>query len=167
MLVLCLGLILQIEPFVYESAYDVSVGPLPRQLKLLSISDIIAQEAPSMVYKALNAEAPLYLTEQFTRVSTITNRTLRGSNLSLRPPRLKSTHGQNCSACRGSSVWNSLPIGIKSSRTFGSFQKKLKAMLREKTRKTILASCFSHAFALLNVILLCKIYLVVHIHIPL
>ena len=43
-----------------------------------------------MVYKALNAEAPIYLAEQFTRVSYITSRTLRSSNLSLRPPGLKS-----------------------------------------------------------------------------
>ena len=123
---------LQIEPFIYESAYDVSVGPLLRQLKLPSISDIIAQEPASMVYKALNAEAPLYLTEQFTRVSTTASRTLRGSNLSLRPPRLKSRDSQNCFAYRGSSVWNSLPGEIKSSGTFVSFQKKLKAMLAEK-----------------------------------
>ena len=53
-----------------------------------------------MVYKALNAEAPIYLAEQFTRVSDITSRTLR----------------------------NSLLSEIKSSRTFGSFQRKLKAM---------------------------------------
>ena len=84
------------------------------------------------VYKALTAEAHLYLKEQFTRVSTITSRTLRGSNLSLCPPRLKSRQSQNCFAYRGSSVWNSLSNEIKSSRTFESFQKKLKAMLAEK-----------------------------------
>ena len=67
-----------------------------------------------MVCKALNAEAPIYLAEQFTRVSDITNRTLRSSNLSLRPPRLKSRNGQNCFAYRGSSIWNSLSSEIKS-----------------------------------------------------
>ena len=98
-----------------------SVGPLLRQLQLLSISDMIIQESATMVYKALNDEAPLYLTEQFTRISDIASRTLRNSNLGLRPP--------NCFAYRGSSVWNSLPSKIKSSRTFGSFQRKLKPML--------------------------------------
>ena len=112
-------------------AYYVSAGPLLRQLQLPSISDMIMQESASMVYKALDAEAPLYLTEQFTRVSVIASRTLLGSNLSLRPPRLKSRNGQNCFAYRGSSVWNSLPSEIKYSRTFGSFQRKLKAMLAE------------------------------------
>ena len=117
---------------IITNGYDMSVGPLLRQLQLPSISDMIMQESASIVYKALNAEAPLYLTEQLTRVSDITIRTLRSSNLSLRPPRLKSRHGQNCFVYRGSSIWNSLPSEIKSSRTFGSFQRKLKAMLVEQ-----------------------------------
>ena len=116
---------------ITNSAYDVSVGPLLKQLQLPSISDMIKQESASMVYKALNAEAPIYLAEQFTRVSDITSRTLRSSNLSLRPPRLKSRNGQNCFAYRGSYIWNSLSSEIKSSRTYGSFQTKLKAMLAE------------------------------------
>ena len=48
---------------ITNNAYDVSVGPLLKQLKLPSISDMITQESTSMVYRAFNAEAPLYLTE--------------------------------------------------------------------------------------------------------
>ena len=110
-------------------AYDMSVGPLLRQIQLPSISDMIMQESASVVYKAVNSEASFYLTEQFNRVSPITSRSLRGSNLSLRLPRLKSRNGQNCFAYRGSSVWNSLLSEIKSSKTFGSSQRKLKAVL--------------------------------------
>ena len=76
-------------------------------------------------------QGTLYLAEQSTRVSHISSKTLRSSNLSLRPLRLKSRNGQNCFAYRGSSIWNSLPSEIKSSRIFGSFQRKLKAMLAE------------------------------------
>ena len=81
---------------ITNSAYDVSVGPLLKQLQLPSISDIIKQESASMVYKALNAEAPIYLAEQFARVSDITGSTLRSSSLTLGPPKLKSRNGQNC-----------------------------------------------------------------------
>ena len=84
-----------------------------------------------MVYKASNSEASMYLAEQFTRVSDIINRNLHSSSLSKRPPRLRSRNGQNCFAYRGSPVRNSLPSEIKSSKTFGSFQRKLKAMLAE------------------------------------
>ena len=116
---------------VHEKYFYFHREALLKQLQLPSISDMIKQESASMVYKALNAEAPIYLAEQFTRVSDITSRTLRSSNLSLRPPRLKSRNGQNCFAYRGSYIWNSLSSEIKSSRTFGSFQTKLKAMLAE------------------------------------
>ena len=119
-----------------------SVGPLLKQLQLPSISGMIKQESASMVYKALHAEAPICLAKQSTRVSDIASRTLRSSNVSLRPPRLKSRNDHNCFAYRGQSVWNSLPGEIKSSRTFGSFQKKLKAMLRRKIRKKTLCFAF-------------------------
>ena len=113
---------------IISSTYDVSVGPLLRQLQLPSISDMIKKESASMVYKALSAEAPIYLTEQFTRVSVITSRASCSSNLSLRPPRLKSRDGQSCFAYRGSSNWDSLTSEIKSSRTLGSIHRKLKAI---------------------------------------
>ena len=37
-----------------------------------------------------------------------------------------------CFAYRGTAIWNSLPREIKSSRTFDSFKRKLKAMLVEQ-----------------------------------
>ena len=83
-----------------------------------------------MVYKALNAEEPIYLAEQFTRVSDMTSRTLRSSNLSQRPPRVKSRNGQNCFAYRGSSVWNSLPSEKNLLGLLGHSREK--AMLEEK-----------------------------------
>ena len=121
---------------ITNSASGVSVGPLPKQLQLPSISDMLRQESSSMVYKALNTEALIYLAEQFTRVSDKRSRTLRSSNLSLRPPGLKSRSGQNCFAYQESWVRNSLPSGIKSSRVFGPFQRELKPCLRSRIRKT-------------------------------
>ena len=85
-----------------------------------------------MVYKAVNDEAPIYLTTFFNRVSSVTNRSLRISELDIRPPRLKTKHGQNCSAYRGAIVWNSLSNDCKKlATTFQSFKMKLKTMLVE------------------------------------
>ena len=127
---------------ITHSAYDMAVRSLLKQLQLPSISDMTKQESTNMVYKTLNEEAPIYLAEEFTRVSDITSRALRSSNLSLKPPKLKSRNAQNCFAWRGSPVWNSLPVEIKSSRTFASFQRKLKAMLAEKNEEKTLSSLF-------------------------
>ena len=54
-----------------HSAYDMAVGLLQRQLRLPGISDMIKQESQSMVYKALNVDAHLYLKEQSTIVECI------------------------------------------------------------------------------------------------
>ena len=54
-----------------------------------------------MVYKAINGQAPLYLSSLFNSTSAVTNRMLRNSNLNLRPPRMKTTFGQNSFAYRG------------------------------------------------------------------
>ena len=118
---------------ITNSAYNEPVELLLKELQLHSISQMMKQkESASMVYKALNAEAPVYLTEQFDRISDITKRSLHSSNLNLRPPRLKTTHGQSCFAYRGTVNWNSLPREIKFPRTFDSFKRKLKAMLAEQ-----------------------------------
>ena len=49
------------------------------------------------------------VTTLFNRVSSVTIRSLRNSELNIRPPRLKTKHGQNCCAYRAAMVWNSLP----------------------------------------------------------
>ena len=62
---------------------------------------MIKQESASKVYEALNAEAPVYVTEQFNRASDIMIRNLCNSYLNLRPPRFKTKHGQNCFSYKG------------------------------------------------------------------
>ena len=58
----------------------------------------------------------------------------RGSRyVSLKTKNLKSKLSRGCFAYRGSSVWNSLSSEVKSSRTFKSLQRKLIAILMEKS----------------------------------
>ena len=49
---------------------------LLKEIQLPTISDMIKTEFASMVYKAINAEAPVYLAEQFNRESDIMRRNL-------------------------------------------------------------------------------------------
>ena len=55
---------------------------------------MISQESASMVYKAINGQAPTYLPSLFNSISAVTNRMLRNSNLNLRPPRMKRNLGK-------------------------------------------------------------------------
>ena len=80
---------------ITDSLYDAPAELLLRQLRLPSIAQMIRQESASMAYKATNGQAPTYLSSLFNSISAVTNRTLRNSNLNLRPPRMKMKFGQN------------------------------------------------------------------------
>ena len=117
---------------VTNSPYDAPTEPRLKILGLASVNDMIYQESASMVYKGVNNQSPIYLTILFNIVSSITNRSLRNSELNIRPPRLKTKHGRNCFAYRGPMVWNSLPNDWKKANSFQSFKMKLKPMLVEQ-----------------------------------
>ena len=74
---------------ITNSPYDAPAEPLLKSLGLPSVNNMIYQESASMVYKAVNNQAPIYLTTLFNRVSSVTSRSLRNSELNIRPPRLK------------------------------------------------------------------------------
>ena len=114
---------------ITDSPYDAPAKPILRQLRLPSIAEMIRQESAGMVYKAINGQAPAYLSSLFNRISAVTNRMLRNSNLNLRPPRMKTKFGQNSFAYRGAKIWNSLPNDCRAAHTFATFKVKLKAML--------------------------------------
>ena len=71
---------------ITDSPFDAPAKPLLRQLRLPSIAELIRQESAGMVYKAINGQAPVYLSGLFKSTSAVTNRMLRNSNLNLRPP---------------------------------------------------------------------------------
>ena len=86
---------------ITDSSYDAPAKPLLRQLRLPSIAEMIRQESASMVHKAINGQAPTYLSSLFNSTSAVTKIILRNSTLNLRPPRMKTKFGQNRFAYRG------------------------------------------------------------------
>ena len=82
-----------------------------------------------MVYKAINGQAPTYLSSLFKCISAVTDRMLRNSNLNLRPPRMRIKFGQNSFAYRGAKILNSLPNDCRKAHTFPTFKEKLKVMI--------------------------------------
>ena len=75
------------------------------------------------------ALAPLNLSNLFKSIPTVTNRTLRNSNLNLSPPRMKTKCRQNSFACRATTIWNSLLNDCRTAHTFPASKVKLIAML--------------------------------------
>ena len=114
---------------ITDSPCDAPAEPLLRQLRLPSIAEMIRQESASMVFKAINDQAPPYLSSLFNSVCALTKRMLWNSKLNLRPSRMKTKFGQNSFVYRGAMIWKSLPKDCKLAHTFPSFKVKLKAML--------------------------------------
>ena len=107
---------------ITDSPYDAPAKPLVRQLRLPSIAEMIRQESASMIYKAINGQAPTYSSSLFNSMSAVTN-------LNLRPPRVKAKFGQNSCTYKGAKIWNSLPNDCRKANTFPTFKEKLKAMI--------------------------------------
>ena len=123
---------------ITDSPYDAPAKPILRQLRLRSIAEMIRPESAGMVYKAINGQAPAYLSSLFNRTFAVTKRMLRNFNLNLRPPRMKMKFGQNSLqggkthfAYSGATIWNSLPNDCRTAHTFATFKVKLKAMLAQ------------------------------------
>ena len=78
--------------------------PLLRQLRLPILAEMIRQESASMVYKAINGEAPTYLSSLFNSISAVTNRMLPTSCLNLRSPRMTTKFRHNSFAYTGAKI---------------------------------------------------------------
>ena len=84
-----------------NSPYDAPAEFLLKSRGLPSINEMVHQESASMVYKAVNNQAAMYLTNLFNRVSSVTNLSLRNSELNIRLPRLNTKHGAKLLCIQG------------------------------------------------------------------
>ena len=90
-----------------------------QQLKWLPFNEIVKFKQVSLVYKAVNGNAPQYIQTMFTNIKDNSNYSLRSSaNKKLFVSR---THHKSLSYT-GVIIWNALPENIKSSKTFTKFK---------------------------------------------
>ena len=78
-----------------------------------------------MVYKSVNNQAPIYLTEMFVRLSDACKRELRNNKTDLAIPLRKSAFGQKCFSFKGAKLWNDLSVDAKSSKSYEKFKKRV------------------------------------------
>ena len=90
-----------------------------QQLKWLPFNEIVKFKQVSLVYEAVNGNAPQYIQTMFTNIKDHSNYSLRSSaNKTIFVPR---THHKSLSYT-GVIIWNALPENIKSSKTFTKFK---------------------------------------------
>ena len=95
--------------------YD-HVTPILRQLKWLPVKQHMYYRDSIMAFKCMNGLAPGYLSDQFTKRSSISTRKTRNSQL-LNIPLFKTAPGQRTFYYRMASLWNALPQNIKLSQS--------------------------------------------------
>ena len=106
-------------------AYDASALPIIKKLGWPTINELIESETLKMVYKSVNNQAPIYLTEMFVRLSDACKRELRNTKTNLAVPRRKSAFGQKCFSYKGAKLWNNLSVEVKSSKSYEIFKKRI------------------------------------------
>ena len=109
------------------------ISPHLRTLHWLPIEARISYKIALMTYRAINLSGPAYLSDLISIYTPA--RSLRSSSdtLKLNPPSTHTrTFGERSFSFAAPSIWNSLPLSIRSSDTDSSFRSSLKTYLFKK-----------------------------------
>ena len=107
--------------------YD-HVTPILRQLKWLPVKQHMYYRDSIMAFKCMNGLASGYLSDQFTKRSSISTRKTRNSQL-LNIPLFKTATGQRTFYYRMVSLWNALPQNIQLSQSLAHFKNLMRKRL--------------------------------------
>jgi hypothetical protein len=113
---------------VTKSGRFASSAPLRRSLHWLPISSRVQFKINFLTYKVLSTEQPSYLLDLLSRAAP--TRTLRSNKgLLLSVPRVKTKMGARAFSASAPTLWNSLPLSVRSADTLSAFRKRLKTHL--------------------------------------
>src|SRR5580692_2895161 len=113
---------------VPSTHYTDHITPTLRKLHWLPIDERITFKIASLTYKTLNYKQPTYLLELLHPV--VPTRTLRSSTQQLlKIPAIKSQIGRRSFSFSAPTVWNSLPLSLRSSPSLDFFLSRLKTHL--------------------------------------
>jgi len=104
------------------------VTPILRQLKWLPVKQHMYYRDSIIAFKCMNGLAPGYLSDQFTKRSSISTRKTRNSQ-HLNIPLFKTATGQRTFYYRMVSLWNALPQNIKLSQSLAHFKTLMRKIL--------------------------------------
>ena len=116
---------------VSNSRYDTSATLLIKNLKWLTVTDMIKSETATMTYKAITGLTPSYLANLFTKTTDRNiDINLRNTANDLYIHRMTTSKGQKAISYRGDKAWNQLSLDIKEANSLNSFKCKLKHHLQ-------------------------------------
>ena len=107
------------------------VTPILKELEWLPVSSQLYHRNATLAFKCMTGCAPDYLTSIFIKRADISKRTTRSSQ-QLNIPLIRTATGQRTFCYRTTTIWNSLDLTLKLSRTISIFKKALKRKLIEE-----------------------------------
>jgi hypothetical protein len=113
---------------VYSSSKFDHATPLLRKLHWLPIAQRISYKICLLTFKTLQHNFPSYLSELLVPYKSVRNLRSDSKNLLVIPP-VRSSTGRRSFSFFASTLWNSLPVTLRSSSTLSSFCSKLKTHL--------------------------------------
>jgi len=106
------------------------ITPLLKTLHWLPVRQRIAFKILLIVYKAMNGQAPSYISELISLKSNAHSHNLRSSNdkwlLKMPTSKTKVTLGDRAFSCAAPKMWNKLPLSIRKSQSIISLKSELK-----------------------------------------
>ena len=109
------------------------ITPVLHGLHWLPVRQRILFKILLVMYKDLNGQAPIYITELLKVKSSTHSHNLRSSHdtllLQIPSHKTKVTLGDRAFACAAPKVWNNLPLEIRKSSSLNIFKSRLKAHL--------------------------------------
>ena len=109
---------------IKDVSWDAPSEALFKDLKIVPFHERVARIKVKTVFKALNG-MQTYLSEKFTKFSSVHSRKTRNSSRNLILPRVKHSYGQRSFVFSAARLWNNLPNELKDCSSLSSFMNKI------------------------------------------
>ena len=91
-----------------------------------SINQSINRSIHPSNHPSINDLTPSYLSDMFTRTSSLSDYGLRSSRMNFELPKNRTNYFKNSFVFTGAKVWNNLPNALKEEKFLDTFKSKLK-----------------------------------------
>ena len=108
---------------------EISVTSLLMDLHWLPVIERSKFKILTLVYKAVNGQAPVYISELISKKPEPVRHIRNYDNLKLVVPRCRNSYGERSFRVLGPKLWNSLPYSLRNQCSLYSFKRKLKTFL--------------------------------------
>lgn len=125
--------------FIFNLRGEVSISPLYIRLNWLLPVNRRLFFLGKLIYNLLQRKSPRYLSDQLVLKNQSSNRSSRRSSYDLVVPLARTDFGLYSFLASASNFWNSLPEGLRCSKSIFLFSKNLKDYLLERQRQEILS----------------------------